>query len=281
MKDDAKKSRGRPTKGKSKQSRKKQRQLAQEREEEQRLTSLIFGGAVTAAAPVSNVHDEEEREEEMAPKDSLFEIDRQGGSIEQTGEDSQKQLFSSEIVIATEAAKASEKDDHEEQESAWQDEDDMEVNLAATNRLVKLRNSRTENPVLTQQSHLEHRLRKRYVNTAQLSARTDWADIESKEDDGEDGEELEDSAEPLLLGNAHQLPQNILNTMRCPDANQCDPNQATVQAVHFHPGSDPERPLLLTAGFDKTLRFFQVGADKSEKVHGIHCRSTLAGVCSF
>ena len=41
---------------------------------------------------------------------------------------------------------------------------------------------------------------------------------------------------------------------RCKDANQHDPAKAAVRAVSFHPTGE----LLLTGGFDKTLRLFQV-----------------------
>jgi U3 small nucleolar RNA-associated protein 18 len=30
---------------------------------------------------------------------------------------------------------------------------------------------------------------------------------------------------------------------------------------------------MLTGGLDKSLRFFQIGEEKSEKIHGIHCKS--------
>ena len=249
MKEFEKVTRGRPEKAKSKQSRKKRRQAEAELEEERRLTTLLFGGGGVANAK----NEKEDDNGKDPPEDSLFEIDRVG-----------------EESVDNAIPKVFDADESNEKEAAWQDEDDVKIDLVGTSRLSKLRQSRTENSVLTQQSDLEQRLRKRYESTAQMSARTDWADMKTG-DESSDEDDQEESAEPLLLGNASRLPANVLNTMRCPDANQSDPNQATVQAVHFHPGSDPDRPLLLTAGFDKTLRFFQVGADKSEKVHGIHC----------
>jgi U3 small nucleolar RNA-associated protein 18 len=59
--------------------------------------------------------------------------------------------------------------------------------------------------------------------------------------------------------------------VRCPDANAGHYNSSTVNAVQFHPGSDEDEPLMMTAGLDKTLRFFKIkGSEGSEKVHGIH-----------
>lgn len=80
---------------------------------------------------------------------------------------------------------------------------------------------------------------------------------------------------PLLRGHSKRLQPNILKVVRYPNANQSDPCNSVVQSVHFHPGSEPDRPLMLTAGLDKTLRFFQVGAEESVKVHGIHCKFSV------
>lgn len=184
----------------------------------------------------------------------------------------------------------------DEASPAWVDDDDgdLEVDLLGTNRLRKLRHSRTEAGASALSGRdLESRLRDRFRTTTQLTARTDWARVDS---DGavakkDDSDELaatgpESTSEPLLLGSAsgsgsRTLPPTTVNMVRCKDANQPDPNRSVVQAVHFHPGSSPDRPLLLTAGLDKTLRFFQVnGGDQdsedpesltaSVKVHGIH-----------
>jgi hypothetical protein len=124
---------------------------------------------------------------------------------------------------------------------------------------------------------LENRLRKRYEESSQATARTDWArtpgQAGSEEDEQAAGATKLFSTSSSLLATGHnRLPPNVLSIVRCPDANQTDPTKSVVQAVHFHPGSDPDEPLLLTAGLDKTLRFFQVGAEQSEKIHGIHCK---------
>ncbi|CAN0421830.1 unnamed protein product, partial [Laminaria digitata] len=52
---------------------------------------------------------------------------------------------------------------------------------------------------------------------------------------------------------------------RCKDANQHDPAKAVVRAVSFHPAGE----LLLTGGFDKTLRLFQVDGVRNTKMHSI------------
>jgi U3 small nucleolar RNA-associated protein 18 len=160
---------------------------------------------------------------------------------------------------------------------AWQDDDDekIEVNLLRTSRLRKLRLSRDE-PAAEALSGVDftHRLRDRYISTVQRTVRTDWAEstevIDGKTVD--EGDFKDDTDASFLRVSSRRLPPGLLNVVRCPDANQSDPNNAVVQSVHFHPCSEPDRPLMLTAGLDKTLRFFQVGAEESVKVHGIHCK---------
>jgi len=78
------------------------------------------------------------------------------------------------------------------------------------------------------------------------------------------------TASLLATSHKHSLPPQILNVVRCQDANRSDPNKSVVQAVNFHPASDPDRPLMLTGGMDKTLRFFLVDGEKNQKIHGIH-----------
>jgi hypothetical protein len=259
-------------KPKSKKSKKKEQQAAQDHDEERRLTSLLFGGG-SSDLPSSQVEKERKDKEVAAP--FSFEIDRTG--ISEVHEDGDRN-------VARSFNEAEEEGNGKIEESgvAWVDEDDadLEVDLLGTSRLRKLRKSKTEEAASALNGvELEQRLRQRYQNSTQAAARTDWANLDEKVDPEEDQSDVEDgalqsSSAPLVLqGSASQrLPPNILNIMRCPDANLADPNKSVVQAVNFHPGSDPERPLLLTAGLDKTLRFFQVGAEKSEKVHGIHCK---------
>jgi hypothetical protein len=191
------------------------------------------------------------------------------------------------------------------------DDAQLKVNLLDTSRLRKLRKSRTEEAASALSGvELEERLRHRYQSSdggggagGAGAVRTDWADLNSdgqlqkNDDDDNDSSKSESSGEtkgdflfnssasllrqPGVPKNAgvdmtwfpqQRLPPHTIQMVRCPDANQVDPNSSVVQAVHFHPGSDPDRPLVLTAGLDKTLRFFQVGVEKSEKIHGIHCK---------
>lgn len=156
---------------------------------------------------------------------------------------------------------------------AWVDPDDLHVSLVNNNsRLRKLRKRPTEDTVSS--DIFESRLRERFENTTQLTARTDWAALDHPRDEDHNVSNVLTSAD-ALMATQRPLPPNILNLERCADLNMDEPNNAVVQAIDFHNGSDPDRPIAVTAGLDKTLRFFQVTVDKSEKIHGIHCTSTF------
>lgn len=225
---------------------KKQKRIAAEKEEDDRLTALLFGNGETPERrhPLS---------QSKSGEDCLFEIDRKGDTLD---------LGMKKLESTRDLEIVNDNNDAEEEGPAWKDDDD-DIQVHLKNRLAKLRHNREEDAVSTQQ--LEGRLRNFYQQS--LTAQTNWAKLPQENDAEENG--VIDTDEPLLSQGG--LKPTILATVRCPDANMADPNQAAIQAVHFHPGSDPDRPLLLTAGLDKTLRFFQVGEEKSEKIHGIHC----------
>jgi hypothetical protein len=252
--------------GSSSKSQKRARKEAQEDLEERQLTALVFGKPTEESDDNDHVGNAEGSEEENE-KEFSFQIDRDGLAVK---DDAHKEDIENE-----EGGDDGSSIPDDEDSPAWEDPDDVAVGLAgSSNRLRKLRTSREElTPV--KGAELERRLRKRYEDTTQATARTDWARATSTQ--GNDGEEeaakkLFSKSGSLLASSRNRLPPNALSIVRCPDANQTDPSKSVVQAVQFHPGSDRDKPLLLTAGLDKTLRFFQVGLEKSEKIHGIHCK---------
>jgi len=272
--------------GKSKGAKRRAHKAAVEEDEERRLTSLLFG---KTSLPHVERPEKSGEEDFQTTGDLNFEIDRKGdvdASHEENPKQSDTPLFAIDRTISKIVAKESDDDDDQNDDGdhpAWVDEDDdkLKVDLLQTDRLKKLRKSREE-PAATALGGVDFtaRLRERYKSTMQRTARTDWARVNEDfdEDDGETKRATtsDDFLDGHLLRNSsRRLPPNLLSVVRCPDANQTDPNSAVVQAVHFHPGSEPDRPLMLTAGLDKTLRFFQVGEEESVKVHGIHCKSTL------
>lgn len=182
----------------------------------------------------------EQQEQEVLPDDEdAFAIDRIGDDAlelqEQDEDESQKQKMPST-------------------NSVWKDDDDdqLQVDLTKQSQLKKLRRDISETIV----TDYSDRLRARYsaappqwVTQPQTSSQTS-------------------TAQPLLLP-ATTNKTSILNIERMPDANLDDPSKAVVRAVRFVGNN-----LVLTAGLDKTLRFFSISDNENEascqKIHGIH-----------
>ena len=81
--------------------------------------------------------------------------------------------------------------------------------------------------------------------------------------DYSDEEEQHDDTTSILMnsmgfieksGRPRTLPSESISVTRVKNANQMAYSQAVIQSVEFHPNSQ----MLLTAGFDRTLRLFQV-----------------------
>jgi hypothetical protein len=319
-----------------KKSAKRLRKEAEEDMEEQQLTALLFGTTTNKNDDTvvdddddddaNNEGDDGKDDEDDTEREFTFEIDRSGPTANEVGNNTPKKERVQQSVMGNHIVKKQLVTDHDnsdddekhrknrkhnsnaEMTPAWDDPDDTNEAMKlmdGSNRLKKLRRTRQETEALTTEE-LELRLRQRYEQSTQITARTDWAqttttttnkkvkatsnkeqnddDDDDNDDDDDDDDDVDDemlasklfsTSQSLLAtsyGNTQRLPPNILDVTRCPDMNLSDPNKAVCRVVHFHPGSDPDRPLALTAGLDKTLRFFQVGEESSEKIHGIHCK---------
>jgi U3 small nucleolar RNA-associated protein 18 len=113
------------------------------------------------------------------------------------------------------------------------------------------------------------------------SAAADDAVIdEFEEPDEETAERLLMSGSRLLLGGAAAggrgglLAPGALELSRLRDANGASPSDAVVQALQFHPNGQ----LMLTAGFDKRLKLFQVSSIR-KRVGWIAIACATAGAC--
>jgi U3 small nucleolar RNA-associated protein 18 len=68
-----------------------------------------------------------------------------------------------------------------------------------------------------------------------------------------------------------------LEITRLPDANAAAPADAVIQAVAFHPGGQ----VLLTAGFDKAVRFFQADGLAGAHLQTVHLRDCPVHAAAF
>lgn len=155
---------------------------------------------------------------------------------------------------------------------AWEDEDDeaVTVDISARPRLRKLRETESDDEMPG--TEFQTRLRKRFVASnvgqewaTQTAPPSGYADDSDNERDADVKKLLASSARMLGTGSGLLQP-GYINIVRLKDANQQDPSSSTVQSVCF----DSSGELLVTAGFDKTLRIFQVDGAKNKKLHGIH-----------
>lgn len=202
----------------------------------------------------------------------------------------------------------SDDDDSDSEERIMKTKKQKGVSLVdGPNRLKKLRRYRDETDPLSL-SEYELRLRERFMNTTSVAANTGWADVnqiqqkqeepKTKRKRGGYGSSSEDESEDedynvatdILESNASlfhhsssgmQLPPTILDVVRTRDGNLSDPNNSVLSAVQFHPGSDEENPLLMTAGMDKMLRFFRIDGEENPKIHGIHFPTLPITCASF
>eukprot|EP01006_Ploeotia_vitrea_P052490 TRINITY_DN67692_c3_g1_i7.p1 TRINITY_DN67692_c3_g1~~TRINITY_DN67692_c3_g1_i7.p1 ORF type:complete len:566 (-),score=293.74 TRINITY_DN67692_c3_g1_i7:138-1763(-) len=161
---------------------------------------------------------------------------------------------------------------------AWQDEDDEQVvvNLSSVNRRRKLRSSEAE--VAVSGAEYARRLRRTFEDMSAADPSAAWAQLpgSAKSNDGKhsgDDNNDEDDADAALLGSnmsllnkqSNLLAPTTIDMTRMKDGNAEDPTAAVVQSVRFHPNGQ----LLMAAGMDKTLRFFQCDGVRNPKVQSI------------
>jgi len=165
-------------------------------------------------------------------------------------------------------------------DAVWKDEDDSSIMVSSTNsgtRLMKLRDTREVSS--WRADEVERRLRQRYEKTAGKVSRIKWADVgesagESKSNPYRDPEDdVGAESSQLFSRRVDNIPPNAIEMVRLKDPNAVDLSGAALRTVSFHPESDPDSPLLMTAGLDKSVRFYSIGQDdESRKIHGIHCK---------
>lgn len=173
---------------------------------------------------------------------------------------------------------------------AWVDEEDeaTTVNISNVNLLRKLRKDKNET-VISGKEYVE-RLR---VQHRKLNPETSWAELRTNKGHGttfdtddfasDDGRTdlpislLSDvtdrkAGELILRNNADlvvksklRLPPGLINVTRMRDANIEEPSNAVVHSVEFHRNAQ----ILMTAGLDKKLRFFQIDGKKNPKIQSI------------
>ncbi|KAJ1436346.1 WD40/YVTN repeat-like-containing domain superfamily [Sesbania bispinosa] len=187
-----------------------------------------------------------------------------------------------------------ESDDALQRKPVWVDEEEEKttVNIAKVNRLRKLRKEEDENLI----SAFEYvsRLRAQYVK---LNPGTDWAQLDSRSKlDGSSDDELTDEENEAVVSRGYENVDDILRTnedlvvkssskllpghieySRLVDANIQDPANGPINSVQFHRNAQ----LLLAAGLDRKLRFFQIDGKRNTKIQSLFLEDCPIRKASF
>lgn len=163
---------------------------------------------------------------------------------------------------------------------AWTDPDDsiLEVSLASSARLRKLRDAPEEDAV--KGPEYERRLRRQFVK---MNPTPEWVTAvrrkrRRKESDvdahaGVDADVFTQDLDALLTSSGGilgrksrtRLDSGVLAIERLRDANQAAPAEGEVTASRFHPS--PQVSMLLVASTDRRIRLFNVRVFRSSSTH--------------
>ncbi|CAL5039889.1 unnamed protein product [Urochloa decumbens] len=159
-----------------------------------------------------------------------------------------------------------------ERKPVWVDEEEetTEVDIVKVARLRKLRKEANER--LISGKEYEARLRGHH---AKLNPFTGWADMDRKtplpgasdgESDDEGGvDDILQNNDELVVKDTVKLLPGMLEFSRLVDANIQDPSNGPINSVQFHRNGQ----LMLAAGLDKHLRFFQIDGKRNPKIQSI------------
>ncbi|KAL5198715.1 hypothetical protein ABZP36_002227 [Zizania latifolia] len=174
--------------------------------------------------------------------------------------------------------------DNRGRKPAWVDDEDerTEVDITKVARLRKLRKEAGE--CVISGKEYEARLRGHH---AKLNPFAGWADMDRKApvpglSDGVSDEEggvddiLQNNDELVVKDNAKLLP-DMLGFSRLIDGNAQERSSGPINSVQFHRNGQ----LMLVAGLDKHLRFFQIDGKRNPKIQSIYIEDCPIHKASF
>lgn len=252
-------------KKRKKESKEEQLQVEQER----KLKSFLFGSLYSP----TEFGKRDDNMQTGTTKDSdLFFSDRSANSV--------LSVYEEDADYSKETH--DEEEDASQKKPAWVDEEEevTAVNINKAYRLRKLRKEEDES--LITGSEYVSRLRAQHLK---LNPGTEWAQLDSRSkidkssDDESSDEENEAVAsrgykdvdsilrsnEDLVVKSGSKLLPGLLEYSRLVDANRQDPSNAPINSVQFHRNAQ----LLLSAGLDRRLKFFQIDGKRNTKIQSI------------
>ncbi|EJS43159.1 utp18p [Saccharomyces arboricola H-6] len=276
-------------------------------EEEQLLAKFVFGDTTDLQENLAKFNadfifneqemDIEDQEDEGSNSDE--DDAAQNGNLDQVNDD---QLFFVDDGENEDTEDAMDIDDESDSSSdlysedgdvAWVDSDDekVKVPILTTNKTKKLRTSYNES--IINGTHYINRLRSQFEK---IYPRPKWVDdesdseIDNEEEDDEEGTNVIDGNINTLtkilsttynykdtLSTSKLLPPKKLDILRLKDANASHASHSAIQSLSFH----PSKPLLLTGGYDKTLRIYHIDGKTNHLVTSLHLVGSPIQTCTF
>lgn len=278
-------------------------------EEEQLLAKLVFGDS-------SSFHDnlkdfdfelwnqveelddgydaahENESEEEHDQDADIAQVQDDHLFFVDDGEKQQRDVSDEEgdAMEVDEEEDVTEGSDEEDDGEAWVDSDDerVAVSVVATNKTKKLRESYRESSI---NGHdYVRRLRAQFEK---IYPRPKWVDDVSEdevseEDDDDENKVVNGDVNALFkilestytyrdTSHSKLLPSKNLDITRLKDANASHVSRSAIQALAFH----PHKPLLLTGGYDRTLRLYHIDGKSNNMVTSVYLKGTPVQTCGF
>lgn len=274
-------------------------------EEEQLLAKVVFGDTTDFQSELKNFDLElllNEQEDDIADANDGGEVsdaadDEDAENMDHVQDD---QLFfvddgaeqAEQDVDMDEDDESAEYSDEEDVVEAWHDSDDegVSVSVVTSNRTKKLRSSYEESSV----SGKDY-IRRLRTQFEKIYPKPKWVDDVSDEDLSDDQDDDEDNEQAIngdvsalskILESTYQykdvsssklLPPKTLDIVRLKDANASHPSHSAIQSLSFH----PYKPLLLTGGYDRTLRIYHIDGKSNHMVTSVHLKGTPVQTCCF
>lgn len=197
-----------------------------------------------------------------------------------------------DIDDSNESSSESEGDSDEESDVAWIDSDDekLQVTITNHNRSKKLRTSYAESQISGHQ-YIE-RLRSQFEK---IYPRPQWVDDNDDDESNSDSQNDNEGLDSVLNGDINALSKILQNTYtykapeskllppkslditKLKDANASHPSHSAIQSISFH----PSKPILLTGGYDRTLRIYHVDGKMNHLITSVYLKGTPIQSCCF
>lgn len=266
-------------------------------EEELLLEKLVFGdtaGFENNLKKIDNLYDyssDEQEGNEFGGSDI--------GSDEEDGmnhvdDDDLFFIDEGETAEVGDAMEIDEESEEDEEFNAWEDSDDERLNISLTSsdKLKKLRKFENDSQV-SGRSYIT-RLRSQFEK---IYPRPEWIDKLDEEDLSGSDKEMDDDEVSNVRDNDTNAVLKILETTqqflitkqlklispskisitRLKDANHQKLSKSGIQSLSFH----DSHPLLMTGGFDRTLRIYHIDGKINNLVTSLHLRNSPIYTCQF